>query len=199
MTEAKVIEVDPNEFEGAFRSDEMLSQDFREWPEAYRKLSDTAIAKLLEEHPGYIVAREASECIDETDARFPDGDEHKGKFFAIRRVRIDKPATNDRPLQHLSEVEHGIEKGKAVEVDLTAAERLRAFEDRILGEDVVRLDGHVERGHGSKFQRMTAEQKAAHAALVHLVGAEDRMTKAIAEHAAATRHLEKAREAAPHE
>lgn len=46
-----------------------------------------------------------------------------------------------------------------------AAAQLRAFEDEKLGPDAPRYDGKVERGHGSLWGRMSAEDKAKHAEL----------------------------------
>lgn len=48
----------------------------------------------------------------------------------------------------------------------TAAQRLRAFEDKHLGPDAVRIHGdRVERGSGSLFQRLSVEKQKAHAAI----------------------------------
>lgn len=63
----------------------------------------------------------------------------------------------------------------------TAAEQLRAFEDKVLGKDVPRINGAIERGIGSKFASMSPADKAAHAALERLVDADDRVTRAQAE------------------
>jgi hypothetical protein len=67
----------------------------------------------------------------------------------------------------------------------TAKTRLRAFEDATFGLDASRINGEVERGIGSPFARMTHEQKAHHAALEHLVKAEQAMADASAALAAA--------------
>lgn len=64
--------------------------------------------------------------------------------------------------------------------DLTAAQKLRAFEDEHLGKDAVRIDGDLERGAGSRFQAMTDDQRAQHKALENLVAAEKKMADAIA-------------------
>lgn len=77
------------------------------------------------------------------------------------------------------------------EPEMTAAQMLREFEDRILGESASRINGQIERGHGSKYQKMEPEQRQHHDALMRLVAAEDRMTTAKAELAAAmTAHAE---------
>lgn len=64
-------------------------------------------------------------------------------------------------------------------VRLTAKERLRAYEDEVLGEKAVRISGHIERGSGSHFQtKMTDDQRAHHAALERLVEAEQKLADA---------------------
>lgn len=64
-------------------------------------------------------------------------------------------------------------------VALTAAERLRFFEDETLGHDAVRINGRVERGSGSWFQtKLTPEQRAHHAALEKLIETEQRVAAA---------------------
>lgn len=54
----------------------------------------------------------------------------------------------------------------------STVDRLRAFEDRILGKDHVRHAGKVEKGHGSPFSGLSPEHKAHHAALEALIAAE---------------------------
>lgn len=74
----------------------------------------------------------------------------------------------------------------------SAASRLRAFEDQVLGEDTTRISGAIERGVGSKYQRMSDAEKYRHGALERLVKAEEHLAataatleKAKAEHEAA--------------
>jgi len=55
---------------------------------------------------------------------------------------------------------------------LTAAERIREFEDRELGEDAVRINGRVERGFGSKFMTLSNEKHAHYLKLEKLAEAE---------------------------
>lgn len=55
---------------------------------------------------------------------------------------------------------------------VTAAAKLRAFEDKTFGKDAPRINGELERGVGSPYSRMTVEQKAHHASLENLVKAE---------------------------
>lgn len=85
--------------------------------------------------------------------------------------------------------------------DLPAGRRLRAFEDEHLGPDVSRINGSIERGHGSRFQRMHDDEKAEHAALERLMEAEKELQTATAElsiaqekHAKAAEHLDRASE-----
>lgn len=59
-----------------------------------------------------------------------------------------------------------------------AKDRLRAFEDEVMGADAPRVNGHIERGHGSLFGRLSAEHKAHHARLEHLVTAEQKLADA---------------------
>jgi hypothetical protein len=57
----------------------------------------------------------------------------------------------------------------------TARTRLRDFEHDMLGEDTPRIDGHIERGHGSMYARLTHEERAQHTALERLVAAEQKV------------------------
>lgn len=59
------------------------------------------------------------------------------------------------------------------------ADRLRAFEDKVLGKDVGRIDGKVERGIGSRYSQMKPDQRAAHAALEELVDADQAVLSAM--------------------
>lgn len=63
---------------------------------------------------------------------------------------------------------------------LSAAQRLRAFEDDVFGVKVSRINGQVERGIGSPYADMTPHQKAHYAALEALVAAEKTMADATA-------------------
>lgn len=65
-----------------------------------------------------------------------------------------------------------------IEEKTPAAERLRAFEDEHLGAEAPRIEGKVERGHGSPFSRMSDEDKAKYDALEKLVAAEAKLTAA---------------------
>lgn len=65
---------------------------------------------------------------------------------------------------------------------LSSAELLRAFEDDKLGADAVRINGQIERGHGSKFRDLTEQDQAHHAALEKLVDAEQKLVDATTAH-----------------
>lgn len=85
------------------------------------------------------------------------------------------------PLEKAAELEHEPE----VEVEKTAAQMLRAFEDEHLGKNVPRISGHIEKGHGAKFHGMDDKRKAHHGALVKLVEAEEKLAEAAAAHSKA--------------
>lgn len=76
--------------------------------------------------------------------------------------------------------------------EMPAHERLRRFEDAVLGKNVPRVNGHIERGHGSGFANMQQEHRAHHDALVELVAAEKAHTDAGAAETAAHARLEAA-------
>lgn len=80
------------------------------------------------------------------------------------------------------------------DVELTAKQKLRAFEDDVLGPDVVRISGEIEKGHGSNFKKnLTEEQRQHHARLEHLVVAEEKLAHASAALASAEAEHEKAK------
>lgn len=66
------------------------------------------------------------------------------------------------------------------QTEVATHDRLRAFEDAVLGEDHLRLHGQVERGRGSKFAELHPAAKAHHAALEALLDAEAEYQKAAA-------------------
>lgn len=77
---------------------------------------------------------------------------------------------------------------KAPEPASSAAKMLRAFEDEHLGKAVPRINGAIERGHGSAFQNMRRDRPhigAHHAALERLVKAEQAVNEAASALAAA--------------
>lgn len=53
-----------------------------------------------------------------------------------------------------------------------ARTRLRAFEDEHFGKDAARVDGHVEDGFGSLYERASDDVRKRHAALKDLIAAE---------------------------
>ncbi len=63
---------------------------------------------------------------------------------------------------------------------VTAADKLREFEDKTFGKDAPRINGELERGVGSPYSRMTPTQKAHYASLDHLVKAEKAVADASA-------------------
>lgn len=65
--------------------------------------------------------------------------------------------------------------------ETSASERLRAFEDEELpktGVEIVRINGQVERGSGSAYDRMPASKKRKYVALTRLVEAEIKVDQA---------------------
>lgn len=74
---------------------------------------------------------------------------------------------------------------------MCAAERLRAFEDQVLGVGVPRIDGRIECGSGSRFSSLPPADRRHHDDLVGLceleaamVAAADALAKAQAAHKA---------------
>ena len=64
---------------------------------------------------------------------------------------------------------------------VTAADKLREFEDKTFGKDAPRINGELERGVGSPYSRMTSHQKRHYESLEHLVKAEKKVADASAE------------------
>lgn len=76
--------------------------------------------------------------------------------------------------------------GSAHEAAATPArDRLRAFEDRHLGENAHRIDDQVERGVGSQFHKLSDAHKRHYEAIEALVVAEDAVADARAKLAVA--------------
>ena len=69
----------------------------------------------------------------------------------------------------------------AVKAPVTAADKLREFEDKTFGKDAPRINGELERGVGSPYSRMTVQQKRHYESLEHLVKAEKKVADASAE------------------
>jgi hypothetical protein len=97
-------------------------------------------------------------------ARLADEAEKK-RQEEIKRLEAAKTAETGKPAVYFDPI--NLKKDGP-----PASDRLRAFEDRHLGEDATRINGAVERGHGSRFKAMRPEQHAEHSALEHLVKAE---------------------------
>jgi hypothetical protein len=69
----------------------------------------------------------------------------------------------------------------AEKAPVTAADKLRAFEDKHLGKDCSRISGEIERGVGSPYAGMKPHLKAHHASLENLVKAEKAVADASAD------------------
>lgn len=61
---------------------------------------------------------------------------------------------------------------------IAAIDRLRAFEDRHFGSDAVRINGQIERGHGSMFNELDPKHRREHAAIENLIAAEKKLGEA---------------------
>lgn len=76
-----------------------------------------------------------------------------------------------------------------------AKTKLRDFEDAKLGDDAVRIEGKIEKGHGSKFSNLSHAEKAEHAALEKVVEAERHLSEATAKLGVAQAHHAEAKAA----
>lgn len=100
---------------------------------------------------------------------------------------------------------HAAEASETVDIFAAsepAAQRIRAFEDEHLGPDVVRINGEVEKGHGSLFKTLSPDKHRVYAALQRLhvaeaglTAAESNLAVAQSDHAAATADVEAAAQA----
>jgi hypothetical protein len=70
-------------------------------------------------------------------------------------------------------------------LEMSAVERLKAFEDHALGPGCSRPYGKIETGIGSRFSALAAEDREHHAALVQLIQAEHERAAALAQFDAA--------------
>jgi hypothetical protein len=88
-------------FECAQFTAEKAPDDFREWPEAYRRASDGAIARLLAMEPNAKVIEDTSFCMDENHERFPVPDENmkrlNWKFALVRTIKVDRDIPEIEP------------------------------------------------------------------------------------------------------
>jgi hypothetical protein len=69
--------------------------------------------------------------------------------------------------------------------ETSAAEQLAQLEDKLFGDRCGRVDGKIERGSGSLFQRLSPEDKATYEALEAQVEAEVQLAAAQAQVSAA--------------
>jgi hypothetical protein len=98
-------------------------------------------------------------------------------------------ADPDKPLASLSETEKKIDPPKnefrkepepepEPEPENDVAARRRAFEDKHLGHDAVRINGQVERGVGSLYSRLSDARKREYDALERAAQTEARLAEA---------------------
>lgn len=83
---------------------------------------------------------------------------------------------------------------------MTAADRLRAFEDEHFGKEAVRINDRIERGYGSPYHNAAPEIRKQYEALEKLIVAEQKLADAkgvLAQAEADHRDAEKACDAAP--
>jgi hypothetical protein len=102
---------------------------------------------------------------------------------ATERARLEREKANEKPSEKPNRPFFaGPQAGPEPEPEPdNATTRLRAFEDKHIGADAVRLHGRVERGSGSRFQNpqvMTPELRRQHAALEKLVESEQHLADA---------------------
>lgn len=64
------------------------------------------------------------------------------------------------------------------EPETDAAARLKAFEDKHLGDDAVRIGGHVERGVGSPWSRLSPARHREYEAIEKVVETERKLGEA---------------------
>jgi len=78
------------------------------------------------------------------------------------------------PAESPPEAPNGRRRGKRAAVaDLaSAAERFAALEEKLFGDRAARVDGKIERGHGSLFRRLPADEQRRYLALEAEVAAE---------------------------
>lgn len=70
------------------------------------------------------------------------------------------------------------EPDPVVEEAPAARDRIRAFEDEHLGPDVGRINGEIEKGHGSPFKLLSHDQHRHYADLERLAAAEASLNEA---------------------
>lgn len=81
------------EFECCVFTSEAHPNEVAGWPDGPRKLTDAAIARLLEHYPNVKVIDDKGECLDWTHKRFPEPNEHMKrnnlKFALLRSIKVD--------------------------------------------------------------------------------------------------------------
>lgn len=104
-------------------------------------------------------------------------------FTPLAQNQIDPIPAADKPLDTLKANEQALDiKTATAGVDptepLSAAQRLRAFEDSEIGENAVRINGNIERGYGSRFKAMPEDKQRIYAALERLIVTEQELAEA---------------------
>jgi hypothetical protein len=69
-------------------------------------------------------------------------------------------------------------RGEASQAETSAAERLAALEEKLFGDRAARVNGKIERGHGSLFRRLSADEQRHYLALDAEVEAEAKVALA---------------------
>jgi hypothetical protein len=82
------------------------------------------------------------------------------------------------PVSAITQPPDHLDKFDSYPDPVSAVDQLRAFEDHHFGEDPPRINGDIERGHGSRYASMTPEHRAHFDALVALVQAEKELSDA---------------------
>jgi hypothetical protein len=95
---------------------------------------------------------------------------------AAEKARLEKEAADKAAADKKAE-KKAAKQAKNAEQDLTAAGRLRAFEDQHLG-DAVRISGHIERGIGSQYSRLNPARHRHYEALEKAVASEQKLAAA---------------------
>lgn len=93
------------------------------------------------------------------------------KLAEAERDLKEERKTPPPPVEFESQTDES-EIADAEVTEIPTHERLRRFEDAVLGEKAPRVNGHVEKGIGSPFSRMKDEHKKHHDALLELMEAE---------------------------
>lgn len=76
------------------------------------------------------------------------------------------------PIQ-FSELEPEDKAAEPAPEPISPHDRLRAFEDKHIGVHTTRIDGKIQKGHGSTYQSLVSGHKVHHAALEALIAAHE--------------------------